>query len=162
MYIVDIMYVFGIMRVEKEMIDMFMEQATMVRKEWSAVCDSVIHEKPKFIKRTRDKMWFSNLETVLELLNVYQFTALRYRESDGSITLSLNEIDIVENGKNEAEARLNLANAILEYARDYYNEYEVYSHSTNRKKHIPYIFKALIIDDSERIGDMLQCQDGKS
>ena len=141
---------------------MFMEQATMVRKEWSAVCDSVIHEKPKFIKRTRDKMWFSNLETVLELLDAYQFTALRYRESDGSITLSLNEIDLVENGKNETEARLNLANAILEYAREYYNEYEAYSHSANRKKHIPYIFKALIIDDSERIGDMLQCQDGKS
>ncbi len=43
---------------------MLMEQATTVRKEWSAVCDSVIHNKPKFIKRTRDKMWFSNLETM--------------------------------------------------------------------------------------------------
>ncbi len=141
---------------------MLMEQATMVRKEWSAVCDSVIHEKPKFIKRTRDKMWFSNLETVLELLNAYQFTALKYVESDGSVTLSLNEIDLVENGKDEMEARRNLANAILEYAADYYNEYETYSHSPNRKKHVPYIFKALIIDDSERIGDMLQCQDGKN
>ena len=36
---------------------MLMEQATTVRKEWSSVCDSVIHDKPKFIKRTRDKMW---------------------------------------------------------------------------------------------------------
>ena len=81
------------------MIDMLMEQATAVRKEWSAVCDSVIHEKPKFIKRTRDKMWFSNLDTMFEILQVYQFTALRYIESDGSVTLSLNEIDIVENGK---------------------------------------------------------------
>ncbi len=60
----------------------------------------------------------------------------------------------------EAEARLNLANAILEYAADYYNEYETYSHSHNRRKHIPYIFKALIIDNPNKIGDMLQCQDG--
>ena len=140
---------------------MLMEQATTVRKEWSAVCDSVIHEKPKFIKRIRDRMWFSNLETISDILQIYQFTVLRYIEDDGSITLSLNEIDIVENGKNEQEARLNMGKAILEYALDY-NEYEMYSRSPNRKKHIPYIFKALIIDNPEKIGDMLQCQDGKS
>ncbi len=141
---------------------MLMEQAATVRKEWSAVCDSVIHEKPKFIKRTRDRMWFSNLETISDILQIYQFTVLRYIEDDGSITLSLNEIDLVENGKNEQEVRLNMGKAILEYALDYYNEYEMYSHSPNRKKHIPYIFKALIIDNPEKIGDILQCQDGKS
>ena len=141
---------------------MLMEQATTVRKEWSAVCDSVIHEKPKFIKRTRDKMWFSSLETMSDILQIYQFTALKYVEDDGSITLSLNEIDLVENGRDEQEARLNIGKAILEYALDYYNEYEIYSRSPNRKKHIPYIFKALILDNPEKIGDMLQCQDGKN
>lgn len=141
---------------------MLMEQATTVRKEWSAVCDSVIHNKPKFIKRTRDKMWFSNLEIMSELLEIYHFTAIKYIENDGSITLSLNEIDLVENGPDEQTARLNLAKAILDYSLDYYNEYETYSRSPNRKKHIPYIFKALIIDDPEKIGEILQCQDGKN
>lgn len=141
---------------------MLMEKATTVRKEWSAVCDSVIHNKPKFIKRTRDKMWFSNLETMSEILEAYQFTAKKFIEEDGSVTLSLNEIDLVENGKDEQEARLNLGNAILEYSMEYYNEYEMYSHSPNRKKHIPYIFKALIIDNSEKIGEIIQCQDGKN
>lgn len=141
---------------------MLMEQATNVRKEWSAVCDSIIHEKPKFIKRTRDKMWFSNLETMYIILQAYEFTAKEYMEDDGSVTLSLNEIDLVENGENENEARLNMGKAILEYAIDYYNEYKVYSISPNRKKHIPYIFKALIIDNPEKIGAMLQCQDGKN
>jgi hypothetical protein len=150
------------MEVTKEMIEMLMEKATTVRKEWSAVCDSVIHNKPKFIKRTRDKMWFSNLETMSEILEAYQFTAKKFIEEDGSVTLSLNEIDLVENGKDEQEARLNLANAILEYSMEYYNEYEMYSHSPNRKKHIPYIFKALIIDNSEKIGEIIQCQDGKN
>lgn len=58
------------------MIDMLMKQATVVRKEWSAICDSVIHEKPKFIKRTRDKMLLSSLETMLEILASYKFTAI--------------------------------------------------------------------------------------
>ena len=144
------------------MIDMLMERATTVRKEWSTVCDSVIHEKPKFIKRTRDMMWFSNLETMNEILKVYKFSAIRYQEDDGSVTLSLNEMDLVENGATEQEARLSLGKSILEYSFDYYNEYEIYSHTPNRKKHIPYIFKALIIDDPQKIGDMIQCQDGKN
>ncbi len=141
---------------------MLMEQATNVRKEWSSVCDSVIHNKPKFIKRTRDKMWFSNLETMAEILKIYHFTAGKYIEDDGSITLSLNEIDLVENGNNEKEARLNLGKAILEYSVDYYNEYELYCHSPNRKQHVPYIFKALIMDDPEKIGELIECQDGKN
>lgn len=150
------------MEVTKEMIERVMEQATVVRKEWSAVCDSVIHNKPKFIKRTRDKMWLSNLETVLEILEVYYFTAQKFIEDDGTVTLSLNEIDLIENGKNEQEARLNLAKSILEYSMEYYNNYELYSHSPNRKKHIPYIFKALIVDNPEKIGEIIQCQGGKN
>lgn len=83
---------------------------------------------------------------------------MKYIEDDNSVTLSLNEIDLVENGKDEREARLKMGRAILEYSLDFYNEYELYSRSSNRKKHIPYIFKALIIDHPEKIGDMLQCQ----
>ena len=141
---------------------MLMEQATNVRKEWSTVCDSVIHNKPKFIKRTRDKMWFSNLETMSEILKAYHFTAERFLEEDGSVTLSLNEIDLIENGVDEETARNNMGNAILEYSADYYNEYELFSHSPNRKNHIPYIFKALIIDNPKEIGELIECQDGKN
>ncbi|MCD8222680.1 MAG: hypothetical protein LUD07_10980 [Clostridiales bacterium] len=141
---------------------MFMRQATDVRKQWSLVCDGVIHEKPAFIKRTRDRMWFSNLDTMSEILSAYQYTADRFVEEDGSITLSLNEMDLVENGKDEKEARTKMGRSILDYSNDYYAEYEQYSHSPNRKKHIPYIFKALIMDDPEQIGDSIQCQDGKN
>lgn len=141
---------------------MLMEQATTVRREWSSICDSVIHDKPKFIKRTRDKMWFSNLETMSVILEAYHFTAEKYTEEDGSVTLSLNEIDLVENGKNEQAARIELGKAILEYSMEYYNNYEMYSHSVNRKQHIPYIFKALIMDKPDKIGEAIQCLDGRN
>ncbi len=141
---------------------MLMEQATTVRKEWSSFCDGVIHDKPIFIKRTRDKMWFSNLETMSEILKAYVFTASKFVEEDGSVTLSLNEIDLIENGESEQAARLALANAILEYSTEYYMNYEMYSHAPNRKGHVPYIFKALIMDDPQKIGESIQCQDGKN
>ncbi len=141
---------------------MLMEKATDVRKEWSAVCDSVIHDKPKFIKRTRDKMWFSNLDTMAEILKAYEFTAQKFVEEDGSITLSLNEFDLIENGTDESSARLALGNAILDYSTEYYNNYAFYSRSPNRKGHVPYIFKALIMDNSKTIGENILCQDGKN
>ena len=141
---------------------MFMEKATDVRKEWSSICDSVIHDKPKFIKRTRDKMWFSNLDTMAEILEAYLYTAKKFIEEDGSITLSLNEIDLIENAADESSARYALGNAILEYAMEYYNDYAFYSRSPNRKRHVPYIFKALIMDDPQKIGESILCQDGKN
>lgn len=141
---------------------MLMEQATTVRKEWSSVCDSVIHDKPKFIKRTRDKMWFSSLETMSEILKAYRFTAKKFIEDDGSITLSLNEIDLIENGETEKAARTALGQAILEYSTEYYNQYALYSHSPNRKNHVPYVFKALIADDPDKIGESIECQNGEN
>lgn len=144
------------------MIDMLMTKATDVRKEWSTICDNVIHDKPQFIKRTRDRMWFSNLATMTEILKAYSFTAKKLIENDGSITLSLNEIDLIENGKNESSARLALGNAILEYSFEYYKNYSFYSHSPNRQSHIPYVFKALIMDDPKEIGEIIACQDGEN
>ena len=66
------------------MIDMIALNATEVRKEWSSVVDGVVREKPALIKRTRDKMWLSNLDTMKEILEAYSFTAERYVEDDGS------------------------------------------------------------------------------
>ena len=144
------------------MIDILTAKATDVRKDWSTICDSVIHDKPRFIKRTRDRMWFSSLDTLTEILKAYSFTAKKFIESDGSVTLSLNEIDLIENGINEFAARLALGNAILNYSFEYYKEYSFYSHSPNRKAHVPYIFKALIMDNPEQIGEIIICQDGEN
>ena len=144
------------------MIDILTAKATDVRKDWSTICDSVIHDKPRFIKRTRDRMWFSSLDTLTEILEAYSFTAKKFIESDGSVTLSLNEIDLIENGSDEIAARLALGNAILNYSFEYYKEYSFYSHSPNRKAHVPYIFKALIMDNPEQIGEIIICHDGEN
>ena len=58
--------------------------ATDVRKEWSSVVDKVVRDKPQFIKRTRDRMWMSNLDTMEEILSAYKFTAEKYIEEDYS------------------------------------------------------------------------------
>ena len=136
--------------------------ATEVRKEWSSVVDGVIRERPILIKRTRDKIWLSDVQTMADILNAYQFTEEHFVEDDASITLSLNEMDLIKNAATETEARLLLAQSIAEYAAEYYEHYAVYSKAPNRKAHIPYVFKALLTEDINLLGESILCHDGKN
>ena len=138
---------------------MFAINATDARNQWSSIVDSVIREKPTFIKRTRDTMFLSDLSTLEKLLSAYNFTADMYTENDGSITLGLNEIDLAENGRDMKEALSKLAGAILEYAQDYYDDFSFWCRG-NRTSHVPYVFKALILDDIEKIGGLITCRPG--
>ena len=140
---------------------MYAINATQVRNEWSAVVDSVIREKPRFIKRTRDRMLLSDLNVIEEMLSVYTFTAITYIEDDGSVTLALKEIDLAENGKDEQTAVNKMAQAILEYSEDYYREFTLWYSAPNRKQHLPYVMKALIINDTDKIGELIICRPGE-
>ena len=135
--------------------------ATDVRKDWSTVVDTTVRVKPQFFKRTRDYVFLSDLHFMEEFLAGYSYSAIRMDEDDGSVTLALNELDLVENGKDEEEARSKLAAAILEYAEDFYNDFSYWGSAPNRKSHIPYVFKALFIGDTEKIGESIRCQAGK-
>ena len=96
-------------------------------------------------------------EDIKDSLSDYSFSALRIDEEDGSVTLALNEIDLVENGTDESDARARLAAAILEYAEDYYSDFSYWSSASNRASHIPYVFKALFIGDVQKIGESIKC-----
>lgn len=146
----------------ERMRDMLTMNATDVRKNWSEVADTVIRTRPQFIKRTRDYMMLSNCELIESLLAAYNFTADKYVEEDGSVTLSLNELDLVENAPTEEETKKLLAESILDYAVEFYNDFSLWSAAPNRKNHVPYVLKALIFDDVQKIEECIVCQAGKN
>ena len=134
--------------------------ATDVRKQWSSVCDDVVRRSPKFIKRSKDELVLINLETFIQILDAYQFSAETFVEDNGSVTISLDQIDLVENGTDKNDALLQMGKAICEYANDYY--IYGFSNSINRKSHLPYVLKALSINDPEKIGGSIICRVGKN
>lgn len=136
--------------------------ATDVRKEWGGFIDSIIREKPKLIKRSRDYIFTSSLEMLKELLKAYTFTAELFREDDGTFTASLKEIDIIVNGTNEEEALRLLATDMSEYAEDFYNEFEYWFSAPNRRGHLPYVLNILIQDNLEGVKEIIKCQVGKN
>lgn len=141
---------------------MLIMNATDVRKDWSAVIDNVVRIKPQFIKRTRDCLMLTDVRFLLTMLSAYQFTATIYKEEDNTVTISLNEIDLVENAETEELAKQQLAESIIEYAEDYYNDFAYWSSASNRVEHMPYVIKALILNDAQQIGEQIVCQSGKS
>lgn len=136
--------------------------ATDARKDWSQLIDSVVHERPHIIRRTRDYVFMTDLHMIEDILLAYSFTADKYIEEDGSVTLSLNEMDLVANAPTESDAKKIIAADILEYAEEFYEDFKYWSNSPNRKKHIPYVLKALILNDIDKIGEAIQCQTGKN
>lgn len=71
-------------------------------------------------------------------------------------------VDSAANAQNLSEARTALGNDILEYAEEYYNDFQQYYHSPNRSGHFPYVMKALMIGDGKKIGEEIACQAGKN
>ena len=139
---------------------MFAMNATQVRNEWSTVVDSVIREKPQFIKRTRDYMFLTDFGVLENLLSAYTFHAESFFEEDGTVTVALDEIELAENGANEREALQKLTCAILEYSEDFYNDFTYWAKGS-KVAHIPYVFKVLMLNDAEKIGGLIKCRRGK-
>ena len=135
--------------------------ATKARNDWSSVVESVIREKPAFIKKTRDYLFLTDMGVLEIVLSAYSFHAEIKNEDDGSVTLALDEIDLTENAPDLPAAVSALSHAILEYSEDYYNEFTYWSRGS-RKSHIPYILKALILNDTDKIGELIKCRRGKT
>ena len=95
------------------------------------------------------------------ILAQFEFTAEEFTEDNGSVTLSLNEIDLIENGKNKEEAINKMAAGILEYSQDYYNDFDFWYSAPNRRSHLPYVLKALLLNDVEKIGGLITCRLGE-
>ena len=134
--------------------------ATKARNEWSSVIESVIREKPAFIRKTRDYLFLSDINVLEKILSAYSFNAKTMKEDDGSVTLSLDEIALTENAPDLPSAVSALSRAILEYSEDFYNDFAYWSRGSG-KSHIPYIIKALIINDVDKIGELIKCRRGK-
>ena len=72
----------------------------------------------------------------------------KYMEDDNSVTLSLDNFDIVVNGKNVNEAKKLLIEDLREYVEDYMSEPEYWSKDINRKKQVEYLVNLFMINNT--------------
>jgi hypothetical protein len=156
------MYVLWYDRRQKEMKELKAVNATDVRKDWGSFIDSVVRNRPKFIKRSRDYIFTTSTDMLKEMLKGYKLTVSVYEEDNGTVTATLEELDIVSNGCTKEDALNTLISNLQEYAEEYYNEFEYWYSAPNRKAHLPYVLNILLQDEVKDIMSMIKCQAGKS
>ena len=132
-----------------------------VRKSWSSVIDSVVRDKPVFIQRTHDNVTMISTKMLQSFLAPLTFTVAFVTEDDGSVTASLEDLDIFVNASSKDDCMKLLLDDMKEYAQDFYNEFNFWSSAPNRKKHIPYVLKILSTPDNKLLEDM-KCQLGEN
>ena len=112
------------------------------------------------IKNTENYMTL-DYDIVETMLEPYKFTAEEHTEEDGSVILCLNEIKfLIETGATREEAIKNLAAEILDFSKDYFNDLKFWARG-NGKAHVPYLLKALMLNDVEKIGGLITCRLGE-
>lgn len=137
-------------------------KSTEMRKEFSFYIDEIVRRKPVFVKRSRDLFMGISFEMMKDLVSDIAFTATMFVESDGSFTLSLNEYDIVVNGKNQEEALNRLVNDLREYSEEYYDQIEFWYNDPQRRSHFKGIIKVLLTDDDQQLKETIQCLLGEN
>lgn len=132
------------------------QDATSIRR-WARFISSVARKeaRPVVIKGDQDFLAAMSLDVLNQLLEQYKLTLEYETEDDGTVSGSLNEIDLVANAPNVEELRLELAKALVEYATDYWNEFARYSRAPNRKAHLPFVLRVLTQPDLERVSNLI-------
>lgn len=159
MYTLDKMYIFEHNGGVKGVLNMVSVNATDVRKNWSTYLDNV-RNKPVFIKRTHDFSALMDIKSLKLALSYVPITYSKVTDKGGSIVISSNDMDVVSTGKDEQEALFNFVCDLIEYAQEFYDEFEFWSSDPNRVKHIPMVLRILTADNSQEVEDMLVCQNG--
>lgn len=129
--------------------------ATDVRKHWSQFNDDVVREGPKFVKRNRDRWAALSSDHLRAAFAHFTFEANFLSEEDGTVTVTLNDFDIVENGDTEEEALGLVVDELIEYAHEYQDNFNLYFNSPNRRDHFPYIMNVLIQEDDEEVKSLI-------
>lgn len=130
--------------------------ATEVRKKWSEFIDVVVRKHPISFKRNRDVLTILSMEHVDGMLSKYELNMSIFNEEDGTITATLDEIDIAVNAATIEDVHEQLLTDIVQYALDYMEDFEMYFHAPNRKAHFPYVYKILLSEhDVDKLKAMI-------
>lgn len=138
------------------------ERSSEVRSHWAKFVDDVIHNEPKFVQRNeRDVFMSLNLEFVEILVGGIKYNVILEQEDDEFFGM-IEGFWFVENGNNEEEVMVKLAESLKDFAIDYYKDIRVYRNTPDFKEMFPMITKALVAENIEGIIDSFNVQFKKS
>jgi len=129
------------------------------RRDFSALYDAVSHRlKPALVRRRRaeEEVLLLRRDLARELLKVFSLKPQVLHEEDGSVTLALDQLDLVVNGRNLEEAVGELVREVKLYCQDYLERMALFVNAPNRRGHFPYILRVALCKDDAEIKSLLE------
>ncbi|NLC85101.1 MAG: hypothetical protein GX749_08510 [Ruminococcaceae bacterium] len=118
-------------------------------------------QKPKLIKRSRDLIFAINFDMLKEILLEDKLQITLMTEDDGSVTGGVEQLDITGNAADEDQLIKELADEVIAYAQDYYEEFSYWYSAPNRREHLPYVLAVLACEPDNVVKELFVCQVGK-
>ncbi|MFD1396815.1 hypothetical protein ACFQ49_01910 [Kroppenstedtia eburnea] len=130
--------------------------ASKVRAEFSGWFDSVVRERPQAVQRHRDTIFAFAVSHVEEMIKDKRFKLVdKQVEDDGSLTASLHEIDLVANAPDLKSLKHDLAEQLIDYAKEYEEEFPLYFNAPNRRAHFPYVVRVWLCSNVEEVEELI-------
>lgn len=133
---------------------LFMQYAmkvTEARTNYSTVLESVVRVRPQPIQRLRDTIFWISADHMALMLKSYRLT-LRIRPDGVNQYIGVfDELDIMDSAPTVEQLKNDLAQALKEYAEEYYENFELYVKSPNRQAHLPYVWRILMQENPEGV-----------
>lgn len=131
---------------------------TDARKKLSNLFDQVYNAyQPIIIKRKQtENILVLRADLQKALLSQFSLKPEILHEEDGSITLSLDSLDIYVNGENLNDAVDQLINELKIYAQDYVQRSQLFLNAPNRRSHFPYILRILLTENDQELRYLLE------
>ena len=107
------------------------------------------------MRRNRDEFAALSIEQLELLLTPYRFQLEYGREKDGSFSGALREIDLVGNASSVEALKEDLAQDLVDYAQEYFANFEFYYHAPNRRGHLPYVLRVLLQEDAHAVAGLI-------
>lgn len=131
---------------------------TDARKQLSNLFDSAYNAyKPVMVKRKQtEKVLILRKDLQQMILSEFTLKPEVLLEEDGSVTLSLDTLEIYVNAEDKQKAEEELIKELKIYAQDYIQRSQLFLNAPNRRAHFPYIMRILLCEDDKELHQMLE------
>lgn len=131
-----------------------------VRQYWASFMDDVFHRVPKLVQRNeRDVFMALNFDYLSALLdNVRYSVEIEQDKETGEFIATMDDFWFVESGRSEKEAIHKLANQLLDFSHDYFNEIQTHQNEPNFKSQFQKVTRALVTNDAVELEEFFDVE----
>lgn len=131
---------------------------TNARRSLTDLFDGVWHRYlPALVRRKQtEEVLLVRRDLQQDILTAYKLKPEVQTEDDGSVTLSLDALELYVNAPDLEAAITEMVQELKLYAADYKERIQLFLNAPNRRQHFPYILRIWLCENDDEIKSLLE------